>query len=514
MMPWCRRCHRELPKGIALKPAWNRPLTLLRHTWAGLVNIDQFRWLVRRDVQEQLVLAEREIGAKHVRAVGMFDDEMRAIGPDPRQWREKDPRPRTNFQIVDYVIDSLLDRGLQPMFTTTFMPGALAAGERTVFTTRSRVDPPRDMAEWARLVRSSVMHARDRYGLDVIGGWYYEVWNEPNLRNSFFSGTQTDFFELWRATRDAIKSVDADLRVGGPSTARVEWIPEFLDWSRSHDCAPDYLIAHIYGNDGASGALSPFDGPQEERETRSPHFASRAIRGTRRLLDKLGFRGELHWNEWGRTWHPCDELRESATEAAWIVTTMAEVSQTADRFAYWCLSDIYDQVGYGAEAFCGHYGMLSLQGLRKPSYIAHQLLERLGHKQVSTSGAGLDAHHHAMVTRDGDQVRVLVSALPDSAEAVPTPLSVEVPLPGRPAETPRLYRVGDRENNILATWRELGAPPVLSRAQTAALQAANGLTVATASAVRVEKGPGGWTATFSMENPGVALLETAMMGRS
>src|ERR1044071_1545360 len=95
---------------LHLRPAWEKPRTPFRHTWEGVINVDQFRWLVRRDMQEQLELARDELGARHVRAVGMFDDEMRVFCPSPASFLGHEPKqPRTNWQTVDYVIDSLAD---------------------------------------------------------------------------------------------------------------------------------------------------------------------------------------------------------------------------------------------------------------------------------------------------------------------------------------------------------------------------------------------------------------------
>jgi xylan 1,4-beta-xylosidase len=71
------------PRRLHLRPDWDGPRTPFRHTWEGVINVDQFRWMVRRDMQEQLELARAELGAKHVRAVGMFDDEMRVFRPAP-----------------------------------------------------------------------------------------------------------------------------------------------------------------------------------------------------------------------------------------------------------------------------------------------------------------------------------------------------------------------------------------------------------------------------------------------
>lgn len=449
-------------------------------------------------------MAVKEIGARHVRAVGMFDDELRFYTVDPASWREKVRPPELNFQIIDYVMDSLLDIGLRPMFTTTFVPSALASTNASVFETRGRVGLPKDWALWQKLVREAVQHAVDRYGLEEVRQWYFEVWNEPNLR-AFFDGEQADFWRLWKLTYEAIKSVDGSLRVGGPSTARGEWIEEFVTFAKGANCPPDYLITHVYNNDGESGALSPFDGPQEERSVKSPHFSSRVIRGVRKLVTKLGFAGEVHWNEWGRTWHPTDPLRESPVEAAWCIKTMAEVCDQADYFAWWCLSDIYNQLGYQRSEFAGHYGMLSLHGLRKPVYMAHMLLCRLGDERVAVQGDGEERLQHAIVTKLGARRQVLAYAFAE--ETTPSRLKVQVQLDAPPTSSPRLTRIGSEENNILALYREMGSPPYPSREQIAELRSANDLRSAPASDVRIEQCDGNWLAVFEMESPGAALLE-------
>lgn len=368
-------------KTIDITPDWSSPATEFKHTWRGLVNVDQFRWLGRGDMQDQLRMAHRELGARHVRAVGMLDDEMRVLTADPTRWRQDEKTHREpNWQIVTMVFERLLEIGISPMITTCFMPGVMAAGERTVFETKARISRPKDMKGWRALVGTLTRHLIEHFGLEVVRNCYFEVWNEPNLTDNFFEGGQEDFFDLYLHTVSAIKEVDSGLKVGGPSTARAEWIPEFLEFTRRHDIEPDYLVGHIYNNDGDSKPLSPFDGPQEDLVSKSPHFASGVVRGVRKLLDESGYPGEVHWNEWGRSWFPSEPQRESANEAAFIAKTMSEVSQLGDYFAYWCLSDIYDQVGYGRQAFHGNYGLLNLQGLRKPSYQAFRLLNLLGNR--------------------------------------------------------------------------------------------------------------------------------------
>lgn len=493
---------------VVVSPDYAGPREAFRHTWEGLLNIDQFRWMVRRDVQDQLKMARDEIGGRVVRAVGMLDDEMRVLGKDPMGFRDPSRQaPRLNWQIVDYVIQSLLELGMNPMFTTTFMPGHLASGTETCFSTRANISPPKSWKEWGALVQASVRHAIDRFGRDVVRQWYFEVWNEPNLAG-FWAGGEKGYHELWLTTYRAIKEVDAELRVGGPSAACGQWVGELLEFTQKHDCVPDYLISHVYNNDSENNPLSPFDGPQEDKVSKSPHFAAGVMRGVHAIIQQMNFKGEVHWNEWGRSWFGHDPVRETPNEAAFAVKTMSEVSQLADYFAYWCLSDVYDQVGYGAETFHGNYGMLNLQGLRKPHYHAFQLLARLGTQRVKVRGQGLTPLTNAIATSDGRKHYVMVYSFDAGLQASQETLDVTIHLPGKVhPESLTLYVIDESNNNILQHWREMGSPAYLSAEQLAFLRSHNLLRASPAPGVSDHEGVP--CAHFRMQHPGVALLEVA-----
>ena len=211
----------------------------------------------------------------------------------------------------------------------------------------------------------------------------------------------------------------------------------------------------------------------------------------------------MHWNEWGRSWFPHDPIKETALESAFIVKTMAQSSQDADAFAFWCLSDIYDQCGFQSSEFQANYGMLSLHGLRKPAWMAHQLLNRLGSESVAVSGG--DDLFGALATREGDKGKALVYAYPQQYDAAPEKIEVRVAWPfGKPT----LTRQGADENNIVATWKAMGSPAYPTPAQLAQLRAVNTLQAAPGDAVRIEQSPEGPVAVFEMERPGTAMLES------
>ncbi len=497
------------PKNISIKPRWNEKGTPLRHTWAGLGNVDQMRWILRRDMQEQLALCHKEIGLKHVRAVGIFDNEMWVFDKDPANYlnREKRNTKRYNWRVPYYIYDSLVDIGIAPVVTTCFTPGEMKTGPQTCFATGSNITPPRDWKEWERFVNDFVKGLADRYGIETLKNWYFEVWNEPNL-GGFWTGGMDGFFKMFQIVHGAIKSVDSSLKVGGPSTAHSVWLRDLIDFGAKNNCMPDYIIGHIYNNDSTAGdPLSPFDGPQGDKENKSPHFLSGITRGARKQLNEAGFKGEFHMNEWGLSWHPFAPVRETANEAAFIVKSMCEVSQLADYFAYWCISDIYNQVGYGREAFHGNYGMLNLDGLRKPNYFAHQLLCKLGSEKIEVEGVG-DLNTNAFVTRNGKEISAIVYAfdINYTEESAVGNSKVEFTLPaGTDKNSISLIRLDSKENNIVNTWKQMGSPAYPKQAEIKSLAENNELS--SSSNFKINSVPEGLLVTFDMETPGIVFIQ-------
>ncbi len=495
---------------LKISPMWDVKGKLLRHSWAGMGNIDQMRWILRRDMQEQLALCHKEIGLRHVRSVGIFDDEMWVLDNNPANFLNKSLREvkRTNWRVPDYIFDSLLNIGINPIITTCFTPKSMASGRKTCFDTKSNVTPPKNMQEWSSFVNCFVRHNIDRYGIDNVKNWYFEAWNEPNL-DGFWTGGKKAYLELYKYAFDVLKSIDPSLKIGGPSTARAEWIEDFMEFGTKNSCLPDYIIGHCYNNDSASAPLTPFDGPQGDKENKSPNFTSGVVRGVRKLLDQASFKGEFHMNEWGLSWHPFAPVRETANEAAFIVKTLNEVSQNADYFAYWCLSDIYNQVGYGREAFHGNYGMLSMDGLRKPSYFAHQLMCMLGSEQIPFKTSNNNDQTSVLISRNESTIQVLAYSFDIQYKVGDTSgkcaMEIELPINSN-LRLARIYRLDSKENNIINSWHEMGSPDYPNRMQIDKLLGVNTLQSEPLIAAST-KSANGLTITVTFETPGVVLIE-------
>ncbi|WP_254712717.1 hypothetical protein [Polaribacter sp. R2A056_3_33] len=115
-------------------------------------------------------------------------------------------------------IDDLLDLKVKPFVELAFLPTSMAAeNSKTVFWWKANITPANDSFEkWHDLVKAFTQHYVDRYGIDEVLTWYFEVWNEPNLYKLFWDGTKSQYFELYKQSVIAVRSVDNRLKVGGP----------------------------------------------------------------------------------------------------------------------------------------------------------------------------------------------------------------------------------------------------------------------------------------------------------
>ncbi|WP_125776447.1 GH39 family glycosyl hydrolase [Antribacter gilvus] len=395
----------------------------LKHIWNECLGAGRANEALRADWQAQFREAVTELGARYVRFHGVFHDDMfvyRAsegggFGPPTPL-----PEPVYTFSYVDKVFDAILAAGARPFVELGFMPRELATETETVFWWKAHCSPPRDMDRWVGLVTTTVRHWIDRYGLDEVRRWPFEVWNEPNLVPHFWTGTRTQYFELYAATATAIKDIDPGLVVGGPSTSvfvpddryagetqdrssehataqaadpdaldwRPVWIEEFLTWCGDRDVPVDFVSTHLYPTDYAFGS----DGRATEIR-RHVDATSDDLTVLRDLIARSPYPGaEVHITEWSSSPSSRDAMHDTLFAATYITRAFLRCAALADSIAYWTFTDVFEEGGAGIGPFHGGFGLVNEQGIHKPTFHAMAMLGRLGDTVL------LDAPH-GVVTR-------------------------------------------------------------------------------------------------------------------
>lgn len=430
--------------------------TTLRHFWEHTVGSDHAPVALRADWQRQLRRCHDELGFRYVRFHGLLSDDMGTLVCQQEKLIY-------SFFNIDQILDFLLSIGMKPFVELSFMPTTLASGNETVFHYRANVTPPRDYDRWATLVRKLVAHWIERYGAREVREWFFEVWNEPNLKE-FWAGTQADYFKLYRHTVEAIKKVDAALRVGGPATAKNEWIEEFLDFCEKNDLPADFITTHHYPTDA-------FGREADDTETQLAASRRSVLREQAQDARRRARGRPLYYTEWNTSSNPRDPLHDEPYAAAFVVKTVMEAAGLVEGYSFWTFSDIFEENYFPSVPFHGGFGLLNLHGIPKPTYRAFELLHHVGDELLLVDG--LHETADAWVVRKGHTLTVLLTnhALPRHAvktERVRMKLS-NAPRGGHAY----VERIDETHANAPARWHEMGKPEYLSAAGVAQLQDAS-----------------------------------------
>jgi xylan 1,4-beta-xylosidase len=467
----------------------------LQRPWRAMIGSEHLSLLLSEDLVggrplgEELRAALRvmheQIGVESVRAHGILCDDLRV-------YREIDGEPVHDFTGVDRVYDAVVEIGMRPVVELSFMPHDLAADpSKTVFDYGAIVSPPRDWDRWSDLVRALTAHLVERYGLDEVREWWsFEVWNEANLE-VFWSGTPEDYLRLYDVTVAAVRSVDNQLVVGGPSSAAAEWVELLLNHVDDSGAPVDFVSTHTYG--------SP---PLDVR----PILARHDREGT-----------GIWWTEWGPTPQHGHLVGDTVFAATFLLDGMHSSMGRVDALSHWVASDHFEELGRPPRLEHGGFGLLTVGNLRKPRWWAMELLERLGQSRLAVTlhGDGANSLVKAIATRDDSSctgVLVWNSTL-DQRGIAGNPLlarrvelAVEGLAPGR--YVVRHWRVDETHSNVFAHWHAMGGAAVdwPSAEQWEALALADTLDEL-GEAVTLEVSAGRVEVAFDLPQPGISYLE-------
>ena len=424
--------------------------------------------LIRDDSQAQLQTAVDELGFRHVRFHAIFHDVLGTV-------RAENDKTVYDWTKIDKLYDLLLAKKIKPFVELGFTPHALKTSENKIFHWNGNTSHPR-LDAWSDLVTAFVSHLRQRYGVEEVRSWYFEVWNEPNLAGFFEGADQKAYFQLYNVTAKAIKKIDPRLRVGGPSTAGAAWVPEFLDHASKTGAAVDFVTTHTYGVDG--GFLDE-KGQDDNKLSTNPDSIVGDVRRVREQIAASKFPNlPLFFTEWSASYNPRDPVHDSYISAPYILTKLKGSAPYAQSMSYWTYSDLFEEVGPPPTPFHGGFGLMNREGIRKPSWFAYKYLRALEGREVPTSDvkswASTDGGRVSAIVWDWVQPEQAVSNRPFFTKVLPAVSkgTVNVRLLGVQPGSYHLQirRTGFRANDAQTAYLEMGSPTDLTPQQLSELQ--------------------------------------------
>jgi len=417
-------------------------VTPFPHYWEQMFGSGRAILSLRESYREDLRAVKHVADFRYVRFHAIFHDELGVYNEDEHG------NPVYNFSYVDQVYDGLLKNSVRPFVEISFMPKKLAFNPDALhpFWYKQNVSPPKNMERWDEFVKHFGQHLVDRYGLEEVSSWYFEVWNEPNI--DFWNGVprQRSYFELYAHTAKALKSVSSKLRVGGPATAAASWISDFLKYTSENQIPVDFVSTHGYADDTVEDLFgTKAEMPMDERVCGAVAKVNQEI--------KAAGKGNLPliWSEWNT--QGMMNARDTIFMGPALANTIRQCDGLVNMLSFWTFSDVFEEGGPIAKPFVGMFGLRAKGGINKPSYYAYGFLHQLGDYRLA------NASKNVIVTKTANGGLAIVAwnlVDPDRQGSTQT---MSLLFHDLPADSRAIVRRIDADHgNVLKLYAAMGSP--------------------------------------------------------
>lgn len=335
--------------------------------------------LLQSEAQHQVEKIQKQTGVKYARIWNILSREY--------CFSEKEGY---NFRRLDQVLDFLLDHHMKPYLEVGSKPSLfMYTPERSINTEKSKMDSY-DFKTFSEITRELCVHLVNRYGVEELETWYFEYWNDPSLNITEPDGEYYQRFDLLYQT---MKNYSEEISVGGAGfilgyeTLVCKKI--FPIW-KAREIHPDFLSVCSF-----QYIALVEDGGRLGRKSIDSEYMLNQIEIMKNVMEETGFQiPEFHIDEWNFTISNRNVLNDSCEQGAYILKNCIEMNGAVDMMAYWHALDLYSDYYDTDTVLNGDSGLISRDGICKPSFYAFQFMNRLLPKV-------LEKNDHAIVTTNG-----------------------------------------------------------------------------------------------------------------
>jgi xylan 1,4-beta-xylosidase len=442
------------------------------HFWEETFGSGRAILALRANYREDLKSVHDDVGMRYVRFHAILHDEVGVYDED------ETGKPVYNFTYVDQIYDGLLDRGVRPFVEISFMPYKLASDPKAIhpFWYKQNVSPPKDYTKWDGLIRAFAQHLVDRYGIDEVAQWYFEVWNEPNI--DFWAGEpkQATYFELYDHTARALKAVNSRIRVGGPSSSSAHWIPEFLKHVNDQHVPVDFVSSHGYADDTVEDLFGTHDPvPMRDRLCK----AIGKVHG--QIAASASPELPLMWTEWNVPSYGELGARDNWYVGPALARDISQCDGLVKMMSFWTFDDVFEEGGVKQKPFDNGFGLIAPGMIKKPSFYDFALLHKLGEERIANDTDDV------LVTRRKDGTLVVAAWNLVDMDKVADGKSTTIRLKFAgvaPGARVVIERVDETHGNPLRAYAAMGSPRYPTRKQVTEMNKASAFPTPEDSALK------------------------------
>ena len=369
----------------------------LTHSWRNLINLGYAEDGLRSDLQQHLTNIQSKIKFKYARFQGIFSDEMFNYG------EQKINETSYNFGKIDKLMDFLHSINLKPFIELGNKAKVLNLASDKVMYFKTSSEKEKSFKESLDLLEKFIVHCINRYGINEVSQWYFELWKEGDIDYVFWNGNFDKYINTFQNYYNIIKKVVPNAKVGGPGfnpEVNMKCFDEFLKQLKKTDTKLDFLSVSIYPyelieasnveklnkkNNGINKSNKNEEGedlthllPSKDR-----NYTKVKLDKIRKMVKESGVEiPEVHVTEYNSSISHRHPANDTTFKAAFITKNIIDNLDETDSFGYWFCSDISGELKDSKNLLYGDMGLISANGINKPGFYAYEMLSKLGNDLV------------------------------------------------------------------------------------------------------------------------------------
>ncbi len=365
----------------------------ISHSWRNLINLGYAQDGLRSDLQQHLTDIQNKIKFKYARFQGIFSDEMFNYGD------ERMSETNYNFTKIDKLIDFLYSINLKPFIELGNKAKVLNLASDKVMYFRNPSEKQKSLKESLDLLEKFIVHSINRYGINEVEEWYFELWKEGDIEYVFWSGDFNKYLNMFQSYYDLIKKIIPSAKFGGPGfnpEINMKCFEEFLRQVKSTGTKFDFLSVSIYPYEliedskteklSKKGINANKTYKNEEGEylthllpSKDKNYAKVKLDKIRKMIKAADINiPELHVTEFNSSISHRHPANDTTFKAAYIVKNIIDNLDETDSFGYWFCSDISGELSDSKNLLYGDMGIISANGINKPGFYGYEMLAKLG----------------------------------------------------------------------------------------------------------------------------------------
>lgn len=333
--------------------------------------------LLEAKVQKQIRFAVEELHFQYIRISNIFARELK-IRPE----HECD---NLNFDKLDEIFDFLSDIGVYPFLELpekqTKYVLDIGTGER--IREKETEDVILSGEEWEQLLEQFLWHMIERYTLGTVDRWMFEIAEDIGMQTG--AAKNILYEELYQISYTSIRRYLPNAKIGGCGRNRMmgeEELRERLLFWKEGDQKPDFLsfMSYPYRIE-TKEKLDTYKLLEMEVDQK---FIKEDLEDYKLVMCQVDYPDTPIWiTEWNTSLSERNSYNDSCAKAAHMLSQMTGLAGEVEGMCYWSISDCHARYFDKKEPLVGATGLLTKDGLCKPSYYAYEFWSFVGQKVIA-----------------------------------------------------------------------------------------------------------------------------------